>query len=1790
MQAVRGWTGALALVWAFLQCSIPVDADSNDLDSNEIFLCGFRPQKDCEFDSDARCQLFEADLCTRFQSNAFEEFGLQEIFALITQDEDDLDVFSFRIFKNSDCTGDPFGFRVEQTDLRVDDCSPLSLPFVGNQADFLFARACPICVKQAAGGNPEPAGFVTNDNVTAFHWPRRSGLYFTGNQNSDPCPLLNGGNMVDFDVDGVILPADMPPYVWSRSNSWSLLHTPPGVPATVLRNVYCLRPSVLNSARRRRDEIVDPTETIKTTAAVLRLTSQRSLTLDISDMVCATPSTYIDYSTTQGAGSFSTSLDADTATLTVSSASSTIIWLRFTAFCPGVFAHAAATYVQGGQYNSIIAHDTLAVALETLAANHPLASTPVLYAAAFPAGTNTMGYHPQAESLELSASVGCDLSFDFPTWVGLPSDTAFASCALSTLAATLTTSAMLTSSSPVAYPLAVAADAGPRLEQDLRPVVTASGAALLSSRHYTLCHSSFALSLVEWRAAPFDAEQLCAPLVLDLCLPGDSRVVRALGGYTQAVTNVTYIRLTQGSTGTHRVLLYHASYCRSGPADVELQFAPQLPAINASGSVAGAWFLTQRRLPAQDLVGEGLDVGQRGMPLRDFPIPAIPLDDPAVPVSTRLVAVTRPNGLLGRNDFFLPITPGATIAMAFEHLNSSSSTVSQVRCMGPSSSCDMAWPYRNLAISPSLPVGEAAIVEWSGFAPLSKTKSVLAPQLEEVLFSGGHAVLSRWTNTIPGFDPAEVRLNSVLVSPLPTTCAAIDPASCVHAGCALAWDLTRSAWGCQNPAQASNRRTHFYVSGDTHFWQQGWVDGRSAWHGRADELLLPSNDGTSAILVDIPTLLSWSPTILEEAQSSPVPGVLGRIHSFSTTSGSLIYNSYGVAVEVLAVGCPIPDVRYYTSTDTLFLLFDLHFLSTYTLSIDGVEVVEEEWLASNLSPGSQQSFTFFIQNPRCGSSSHTFSFPLLVPPSIASDLVLTGVAYNVAEAHFALSMPVASVSAFVIEVALLSSDGSVLRPASLFSFPAGLDVDAVNPGLRSCLVDHLANHSHHVDACSAQGIFNYRFRFTLAQLRGAAQVRVILRDRLSLSAFATASALTAAVPALVEPHDLSAVKKLVVQRDPAMSRVDVGFWPGGSGAESGYLLRLIAATEYGERLERDVVTLKPDPVPSSGVVQTLYVNQYTRYRLTVFPLAPGFTCVAPSACSVLRVPLGELMGPAAEQEFSMLETIAAISPANDSVTVEEGSPYDTLTVSSVSAFNATRMWMTVNSNNETQVAGVLLEFDPASQELNIDGQAVLKTTQDYDLEEVSLAPYAVYNVSISPELGIKRCFSPDIVYRAASQSPAQPDRIRALRFQSHSIHASVPVSYPANGPVLGHIMSISATSGRGFTMDTSASTDDESGTGDDSTVDFTCRLSHSLNVREDVYIVVGLNRSYHFNVSHQVVGRGNSQVSEGSNQAELGEIFINTARSSASSGAQQRVASSVMLGALIAAFVMALGTIFLVHFLVDRWSAAEKATVLDELEEQIEEMLALRFPAVEAAGQVELRDRILERSSIALRAELSRSAFGALREGAMQNTAKTFEGQAKLVVCSMGETVPARHKALVLAETRVLGSLEHRHIMQLLGVVVAEQPTLIAWRCDCEGTLRDLLRSATREAGDAELALPLVHRLDFVVQASRALQYLHSCGISHEAVAAKKFFVDDSRSIRIAALGRRGGNLQHRATRERSFSVSSVQSGFDNLETSRQFDTDVMQWMAPEVLTGQTDPSFANDVYRLGIFWWEMLT
>lgn len=226
-------------------CVLISSASPDDINYNEVFLCGYRPGKSCTKDGDTRCQFFQVGNCTQFESNAFEEFGLTEIFAVVRLV--DQDVYGFQVFKNNDCTGNPFGFVVKQDRMTIDACSPLNLPFVGNQADFKFVYGCedicdrnanlandPIAQLPVGGPTVRDVSRLSSGVVVLFHVlfvliamtvdvrhipsPRWNGLIISSTV-PDPCSLYELERIQSMPpaLSQRFMTMDEPSYIWGRN-------------------------------------------------------------------------------------------------------------------------------------------------------------------------------------------------------------------------------------------------------------------------------------------------------------------------------------------------------------------------------------------------------------------------------------------------------------------------------------------------------------------------------------------------------------------------------------------------------------------------------------------------------------------------------------------------------------------------------------------------------------------------------------------------------------------------------------------------------------------------------------------------------------------------------------------------------------------------------------------------------------------------------------------------------------------------------------------------------------------------------------------------------------------------------------------------------------------------------------------------------------------------------------------------------------------------------------------------------------------------------------------------------------------------------------------------------------------------------------------------------------------------------------------------------------------------------------------------------------------------------------
>jgi serine/threonine protein kinase len=127
-------------------------------------------------------------------------------------------------------------------------------------------------------------------------------------------------------------------------------------------------------------------------------------------------------------------------------------------------------------------------------------------------------------------------------------------------------------------------------------------------------------------------------------------------------------------------------------------------------------------------------------------------------------------------------------------------------------------------------------------------------------------------------------------------------------------------------------------------------------------------------------------------------------------------------------------------------------------------------------------------------------------------------------------------------------------------------------------------------------------------------------------------------------------------------------------------------------------------------------------------------------------------------------------------------------------------------------------------------------------------------------------------------------------------------------------------------------------------------------------------------------------------------------------------------------------------------------------------------------------------------------------------------------------------------------------------------------------------------------------RLHACLDASRALEYLHSQGIIHRDLKTENFFVSDDFTVKLGDFGesrkaphrRRSSNNQSR----QQSTQSTISSFFNRRESSVDSQSDessrrmtilgTVAYMAPELVNAEKFYTTAIDVYALGVTFWEI--
>lgn len=161
----------------------------------DIYVCGFVPDRDCVLDDMAHCQQLSIDTCHKFDALPQELGSGLTVYAKVSVDSRRR--FTASVHDRDDCTGRALGFDVGISQARLGVCTHLHLPIIGNLADFIFLTECALCVP-----DPELATTTTETTTSTIITTNPNGGLSSQGSNSTS---TNTGAIVGAVVGSLVL-------------------------------------------------------------------------------------------------------------------------------------------------------------------------------------------------------------------------------------------------------------------------------------------------------------------------------------------------------------------------------------------------------------------------------------------------------------------------------------------------------------------------------------------------------------------------------------------------------------------------------------------------------------------------------------------------------------------------------------------------------------------------------------------------------------------------------------------------------------------------------------------------------------------------------------------------------------------------------------------------------------------------------------------------------------------------------------------------------------------------------------------------------------------------------------------------------------------------------------------------------------------------------------------------------------------------------------------------------------------------------------------------------------------------------------------------------------------------------------------------------------------------------------------------------------------------------------------------------------------------------------------------
>ena len=217
---------------------------------------------------------------------------------------------------------------------------------------------------------------------------------------------------------------------------------------------------------------------------------------------------------------------------------------------------------------------------------------------------------------------------------------------------------------------------------------------------------------------------------------------------------------------------------------------------------------------------------------------------------------------------------------------------------------------------------------------------------------------------------------------------------------------------------------------------------------------------------------------------------------------------------------------------------------------------------------------------------------------------------------------------------------------------------------------------------------------------------------------------------------------------------------------------------------------------------------------------------------------------------------------------------------------------------------------------------------------------------------------------------------------------------------------------------------------------------------------------------------------------------------------------------------------------------------------------------VQIAMEIELSkiESTIDESDLVYHELLGRGASGDVYKVTWKS--KNIQAAAKKIPLYKDEDRNRLIKERFESEVNYLRTLKHQNIITFCGQVVTQDHLVIVTEYAANGSLDDYLRKC-------KTRLPLKQKLEWAIQAARAIAYLRDKEVLHRDIKSGNFLITSNNTLKLCDFG--------------------ISKDLKSTKTT-QSTSGTARWLPPETITVDAMLSPKADIFAYGITLWELET